>query len=245
MSISCLIIEDNESEKQRIRAILVEHFKSTINLSFALSSTEAKNELASDQPDLIIADINLGDGLVFDVLRTIPKLRSKLIFTTAHSEYAIEAIKCSALSYLLKPYTSSELIGEIDKTISVIHQEQYYRQLEVLFHNLETVQQPKRIVLKNHDLIHVVEIKNILYAQADNNYTHFFCEDRKILVSKSLKTFEEQLAPYNFFRCHHSYLVNLSKIKALHKSGDAVILTDDSSIAVSSSKKKILYQLIG
>jgi two-component system LytT family response regulator len=106
-------------------------------------------------------------------------------------------------------------------------------------------QKDKRIVLKNHDLIHVVDIDSILYAQADNNYTHFFCEDRKILVSKSLKTFEDQLASHDFFRCHHSFLINLSKVKALHKSGDAVILTDDASVPVASSKKKLLYQLIG
>ena len=91
----------------------------------------------------------------------------------------------------------------------------------------------------------MVEINDILYAQADNNYTHFFCEDRKILVSKSLKIFEEQLASHKFFRCHHSYLINLGKIRALHKAGDAVILNDGSTVPIASSKKKLLYSLIG
>jgi len=245
MSISCLVIEDNANERARVKQVLAENFANITAVSFATNASEAKTALLITQPDIVLADVNLGDGLVFDVLKSIPKFSGKIIFTTSHSEYAIDAIKFSAMSYLLKPYSQDALISEVNKTIALIHQENYHKQLEVLFHNLESQQQPKRIVLKNHDLIHVVDIKDINYAKADNNYTHFFCEGRKILVSKSLKTFEEQLVPHKFFRCHHSYLVNLTKIKALHKSGDAVILMDDSSVPVASSKKKILYSLLG
>ncbi len=245
MRLSCLVIEDNPKERARVAEVLKKHFPTIKELTFAHSASEARTNLMLAQPHLIIADINLGDALVFEVLREIPNLNSKIIFTTSHSKYAIEAFKFSAINYLLKPYDTDEFISEVTKTIALINQENYHQQLEVLFHNMKTEQAPKRLVLKNHDLIHVVEMDSILYAQADSNYTHFFCEDRKILVSKSLKTFEEQLASYQFFRCHHSYLVNLAKIKALHKSGDALILSDDSSVPVASSKKKILYDLLG
>lgn len=245
MKLSCLVIEDNSKEQARVREVLEQHFSNITDVSYATNASEARELLLKSQPQLILADINLGDALVFDVLKEIPDLNSKIIFTTSHSQYAIEAFKFSAINYLLKPYAKEDLITELNKIIEQIHQENYHRQLEVLFHNMKDTSSARRIVLKNHDLIHVVEIDTILYAQADNNYTHFFCEDRKILVSKSLKTFDEQLAPYKFFRCHHSYLINLAKIKALHKSGDAVILSDDSSVPVASSKKKILYQLIG
>ncbi|MDC8003331.1 LytTR family DNA-binding domain-containing protein [Aureisphaera galaxeae] len=245
MEYSCLVIEDNPKERERVAHVLQQHFPSITSVSFAFNAAEAKNMLALSTPDFILADIHLGDGLVFEILREFPQLTSKIIFTTSHSEYAIEAFQFSALSYLLKPYAEEELVVQIQRTLNILHQENYHKQLEVLLHNMEAQEKPKRIVLKNHDLIHVVEMDEILYAQADNNYTHFFCTDRKILVSKSLKTFEDQLAPFQFFRCHHSYLINLSKIKALHKSGDAVILKDNSSVPVASSKKKILYQLIG
>ncbi|NND63505.1 MAG: response regulator transcription factor [Flavobacteriaceae bacterium] len=245
MSISCLVIEDNVKASERIGDIVSSNFSMVTQLDFAYNLEETRAHLESHTPQLIVSDIHLGDGQVFEVFKEFPSLNSKIIFTTSHSEHAIEAFKFSALSYLLKPFTSEELISEINKTIAIINQENYHKQMEVLLHNLNTQQKSQRIVLKNHDLIHVVEIDTILYAQADNNYTHFYCEDRKVLVSKSLKTFEEQLSPYNFFRCHHSYLINLKKVKALHKSGDAVILSDESNVPVASSKKKILYSLIG
>jgi two-component system LytT family response regulator len=246
MSISCLIIEDNNAQNENNKSVLIKHFKEISNIKQAYNLQETKQLLQNSQPDIILADVHLGDGNVFDVLKNLKLITSKLIFTTSYSEYAIDAFKLSAISYLLKPYSDEELIAEVKKTIAQIHQENYHKQMEVFFHNLQAQQQSKRIVLKNHDLIHVVNIDDILYAQADNNYTHFFCEnDKKILVSKSLKTFETELAGENFFRCHHSYLINLNKIKALHKSADAVILNNDATVPVASSKKKMLYQLLG
>ena len=246
MAISCLIIEDDKVQNNLNKATLSQNFPeiSVIQQVFDLEAT--KRKLSSTHFDIILADVHLGDGIVFDVLKTLNNLNSKLIFTTSYSEYAIEAFKFSALSYLLKPYSEDELINEVSKTIEIINQENYHKQLEVFFHNLYSKEKTKRLVLKNHDLIHVVDVDDIYYAQADNNYTHFFCKDDcKILVSKSLKTFEVQLAGQNFFRCHHSYLINLNKIKALHKSADAVILENNATVPVASSKKKLLYELIG
>lgn len=245
MSISCLIIEDNIEQNKMNKAILKAHFESITHFDQAYNIKEAEQKLKQSNPDIILADVHLGDGNIFDLLKQLPKLNSKLIFTTSHSQYAIEAFKFSALSYLLKPYSEDDLIDQVSKTIAIIDQENYYKQIDVFFHNLQNQQQSKRIVLKNHDLIHVVAIDDIFYAQADNNYTHFFCkDDKKILVSKSLKTFEEQLAPHNFFRCHHSYLINLNRVQALNKSADAVILDNDSTIPIASRKKKLLQQLL-
>ncbi|MBC2843740.1 LytR/AlgR family response regulator transcription factor [Winogradskyella flava] len=242
MTVSCIIIEDSIKQSNVNRALVKEHFS---NIDQVFSLEEAKQKLNTSSYDIIIADVHLGDGLVFDALREANLKNSKLIFTTSHSEYAIEAFKFSALSYLLKPYSDNELKTEVLRTLDLIQQENYYKQIEVFFHNLQSQQQSQRIVLKNHDLTHVVDLQDIYYAQADNNYTHFFCSgNKKVLVSKSLKTFEEQLSKKQFFRCHHSYLINLNRIKALHKSADAVILDDDSTIPVASRKKKLLQELL-
>ena len=241
MTYSCIIIEDNVKQNDANKSVLKDDFSS---LDQAFSLREATEKLQRNSYDLIIADVELGDGIVFDALKE-SSIKAKIIFTTSHSEYAIKAFKYSALSYLLKPYTDEDLREEVAKTLEIIKQQNYHKQLEVFFHNLKSQQETKRIVLKNHDLIHVVDLKDIYYAQADNNYTHFFCEGRKkILVSKSLKTFEEQLNKEDFFRCHHSYLINLNKIKALHKSADAVILEDDSTIPVATRKKNRLQELL-
>ena len=250
MAISCIIIEDNPKQNEANKHILKKHFNAIHFINQAFSLAEAQKKLQDSAYGIILADVNLGDGLIFEALKKVNLSKSKLIFTTSHSEYAIEAFKFSALSYLLKPFSDNDLIAEISKSLAIIHQENYHQQIEVLFHNLKAQQQTQRIVLKNHDLIHVVDIQDIYYAQADNNYTHFFCKDgslangksRKILVSKSLKTFETQLSKHKFFRCHHSYLINLNRIKALHKSADAVILEDDSTIPVASRKKKLLQE---
>ncbi|WP_299519592.1 LytTR family DNA-binding domain-containing protein [Winogradskyella sp.] len=242
MPYTCIIIEDNEKQNNANKVIL-EDYVSHIDQAFSLH--EAKSKLQESNYDLIIADVQLGDGIVFEALIKPNIKEAKVIFTTSHSKYAVEAFKFSALSYLLKPYTDEDLRQEVVKTLNLIQQHNYHKQLEVFFHNLKSQQETKRIVLKNHDLIHVVNLKDIYYAQADNNYTHFFCEGRKkILVSKSLKTFEVQLNKDNFFRCHHSYLINLNKIKALHKSADAVILSDDSTIPVATRKKNRLQYLL-
>lgn len=242
MKVTCIIIEDNVKQSKANKTLVKEHF-GTIDQAFNLE--EAKQKLNTSSYDIILADVHLGDGLVFDALKEANLKKSKLIFTTSHSEYAIEAFKFSALSYLLKPYTDKELKAEILKTLNIIHQENYHKQIEVFFHNLQSQQQTQRIVLKNHDLIHVVDLQDIYYAKADNNYTYFFCKgDKKVLVSKSLKTFDEQLSKQQFFRCHHSYLINLNRIKALHKSADTVILDDNSTIPVASRKKKLLQELL-
>ncbi len=242
MAVSCIIIEDNVKQSEANKTLIKEYFGS---IDHAFSLEEAKQKLKSLSYDVILADVHLGDGVVFDALREANLKNSKLIFTTSHSEYAIEAFKFSALNYLLKPYSDNDLKSEILKILDLIEQENYHKQIEVFFHNLQSQQQSQRIVLRNHDLIHVVDLQDIYYAQADNNYTHFFCNgDKKVLVSKSLKTFEEQLSKQQFFRCHHSYLINLNKIKALHKSADAVILEDDSTIPVASRKKKLLQELL-
>ena len=246
MGLSCLIIEDNARQSEAVKLVVQEHFQEITNVhqTFDLSSSEAF--LNKENPDLVLADLHLPDGHTFDLFRKMMPLPFKVIFISSHGDYAIEAFKFSALSYLLKPFDDEELISEIRKTISIINKDQYQQQLESLMINMNVQQKPKRLVLKNHDLIHVVSIDDIHYAQADNNYTHFFCEgDRKILVSKSLKTFDEQLSPQGFFRCHNSYLINLNKVKALHKSADAVILQNEANIPVASSKKKLLFSLIG
>ncbi|MEZ4859592.1 MAG: LytTR family DNA-binding domain-containing protein [Flavobacteriaceae bacterium] len=244
MTVSCLIIEDDVAQNEANKQSLLQHFPEVTTIQQAHSCKEASEIIGNNQFDFLIVDIHLGDGNIFDLLESLKNLPFKIIFTTSYSDYAIDAFKFSALGYLLKPFTEEAFCKEVKKTIAIVHQEEYHKQMEVFFYNLKNKETSKRIILKNHDLIHVVEMDSILYAQADSNYTHFFCEDRKILVSKSLRTFEDQLVDHHFFRCHHSYLVNLKKIKALHKSGDAIILTDETSVPVASSKKKILYELI-
>ena len=244
MSLSCLVIEDSPSHLEHVVKVLRDHFTQIDDIQTASNVEQVQAKLGQQSFDLILSDIHLEDRLVFEAFQNFPQLKSKLIFISSHGEHALEAFKFSAINFILKPYEDQELIAEVSKTLELINQNNYHKQLEVLMHNLTAPQEARRLVLKNHDLIHIVDLNEILFAKAENNYTHFFCESRNMLVSKPLKHYENQLASSKFFRCHQSYLVRLDKVKAFHKSEDAIILQNDTSIPVSSSKKKLLYQLI-
>lgn len=244
MNISCLIIEDSPRQLEHLVSVVRANFTQLTRVETAANIDEARQQLEVNDFDLVLSDIHLDDKLVFEVFKNFPRLKAKLIFISSHSEHALEAFKFSAINFILKPFADQDLIEEIGKTIAQINQDNYHQQLEVLFHNLNAQPEARRLVLKNHDLIHIVDLNEILFAKAENNYTHFFCENRNMLVSKPLKHYENQLASSKFFRCHQSYLVRLDKVKAFHKSEDAIILQDDTSIPVSSSKKKLLYKLI-
>ncbi|MGI9542074.1 MAG: LytR/AlgR family response regulator transcription factor, partial [Cyclobacteriaceae bacterium] len=193
---------------------------------------------------MVILDINLPDGTAFDLLRKIPAPGFKIIFTTAFSKYAIEAFKFSALDYLLKPYTPSQFITSVEKALSEIDKENHHQLLEAFRYNFESQNNnDKKLVLKNAEAVHVVPLRDIIQAQSDNNYTLFFIADgRKILISKSLKEFDQKLNDYGFLRVHQSHLVNLEHARSYNKREDSLLLSDTTEVPVAQSKKSLLWE---
>jgi len=121
----------------------------------------------------------------------------------------------------------------------------YTNQLDVFYHNVAASNSDKKLVLKNLDAIYVVAIQDIIYIESDNNYSQFHLHDgRKILVSKTLKTYEEQLKESRFLRVHQRFLINLNHIQSYHKRSDTVLLSNKVELAVSQRKRAVLTQLI-
>lgn len=198
------------------------------------------------KPDLVLLDIKMGDGTGFDLLNKFETINFHVIFITAFEEYAIQAFKFSALDYLLKPIDPEELTAAIQKAKTLISQNNLELRINTLFDNLRNINQDKRkkLVLKTTGNVHVVDLANVIRCQSDKNYTHFFTSDGEhIVVSKTLKEFDELLSEFDFFRVHQSHLINLDYIKRYDKSdGGFLVMKDDTRVPVSFRKKDELMK---
>ena len=197
-------------------------------------------------PDILFLDVQLPDGTGFDLLKKLHTITFKLIFITAHEEYAIKAIKCSALDYLLKPVDIEELYLAINKAKTLIREEEEKLKIKTLIDNFENKQSLQHIVLHTAECLHIVKIKNIIRCEADNNYTFFHLTDKKrILVSKTIKEFSELLKASGFLRVHQSHLINLNYVdKYIKSEGGYILMKDQSSVPISlSNKQQVLRAL--
>lgn len=196
-------------------------------------------------PDLVLLDIRMKDGTGFDLLEQFENIDFKVIFVTAYDEYAIKAIKFSALDYLLKPVDPEDLKEAVGKAEEVSQKEQKAK-LDTLSNNLKTNDQDKKkIILKTLDNIYLVGVKDILHIEGEGRYSSIFLDSgEKVMVSVNLKYYQEMLEEYGFFRTHKTHLINLSHIHRFEKAdGGYVVLNNNAKIPVASRKKDELIEL--
>jgi len=240
-----IIIDDEPSARQTIESIITDNFPEIDIVGQAGSVVSALDIIRIKNPDLIFLDVDLTDGSGFDILVAFKNITFKVIFITAHQEYALRAIKFSAFDYILKPFSADELINAIKRLgIEAITENQTIK-WEAFFNNISNIDaKAKKIVLKTSESIHLVNINDIIRCEADNNYSTFYLVGgEKILISKGLKEFEELLTSQGFFRVHQSHLINLNFILRFDKrDGGFVILSDKSNIPVSQRKRQKLME---
>lgn len=241
--IRTLIIDDELNNRNKIRELLQNNFPNIEVVGEAEGVQRGKSMISALSPDLVLLDIRLEDGDAFDLLKQIGNINFKIIFITAYEEYALKAIKFSALDYLLKPVLFEELQSAINKAEKQISHELNI-QLAELSNNLNPSRN-KRIVLKTMEKLHLVPTTEIIRCEADKNYTLFFLSDkRRIIVSGSIKDYEDILSEQGFFRVHKSHIINLSFVDSYVKSdGGSVLLTDGTFIPVAMRKKQQLIEL--
>lgn len=207
---------------------------------------EALDYLKKTPPDLVFLDIEMPMLNGFDILEELGEVNFDVIFTTAYDEFGIQAIKLSALDYLLKPVQNQELKKSVEKFIQKSQPDVSSKKLKVLFQNIrdEEKGKPGRIALATKESIEFVEPNEIIVCTSDSNYTLVQLTDgRKKLISRTLKEFEEMLSPFNFFRTHHSHLVNLSHVREFVRTdGGYLIMRNKMAIPVSRSKKEDLLK---
>jgi two-component system LytT family response regulator len=181
--------------------------------------------------------VQLPDGSGFDILELLPNLNFKIIFVSAYDKYAIDAFKFSAIDYLLKPVEPDLLIRAIEKSKKEDKLQSMEGKLNVLLSNRKNIE---KIALPSSNGLELVKVNEIIYCQADSNYTLFHLLDgQKILVSRSLKEYDEILSSQGFYRIHQSYLIKLSFVKKYLKGeGGTVILENGKELDVSRRRKE-------
>lgn len=244
--IRTIVIDDEVKARETIRNMLNTYCPDIEIIGTAGSVNEGVKLLNKISVDLVFLDIKMGDGTGFDLLRKLKDVKFFVIFITAFEEFAIRAIKFSALDYILKPLDPDELISAVEKAKEAIEKENISVRLEALFENLDMLNnKSKKIVLKTTGSVHIVSIADIIRCESEKNYTHFYIVGmEKITVSKTLKEFSEMLNDFGFYRLHQSHLINLTHVKRYDKvEGGSLVMDDDSLVPVSYRKKEELMKL--
>jgi len=240
--IRLVIVEDEEQLRETNRLLLQANFPNVEIVGEAATVMESIAVIKEQEPDIVLLDIELKDGNSFQVLNACKPITFIPIFITAYNQYAIKAIKFSALDYLLKPVNEFEFCNAINTAISQLDSSSTQQQINNLEEQYKTTPH-KRIVLKTADSIHLIDINKIMYCKSDNSYTSFIIEDKKeIIVSKSIKEYADLLEEHHFIRPHQSYLVNIDFIDRINKTdGGYIILKNDTEIPISKRRRHIIF----
>ncbi len=238
MNLTAIIVDDEANSRTILRNYLGKYCPTVKVLGEAASVKETLTLLESHDPDVLFLDVEMPYGNAFDFLEQVPDRTFEIVFVTAYDHYAVEALNAQATYYLLKPIAIDDLIKAVTH---VTHIKQRENALQ------DTVLVPKtalvegKITIPQQDGFEVLEIADILYCEADDNYTKIYLEKGQKLVSKTLKYFEESLKTQGFARIHKSHLVNVSRIVRYRKGkGGSVVLSSGKELSVSSSKKGAL-----
>lgn len=240
--LKAVIIDDIELACQTLKKDLALYCPEVTVIGEADGVVSGARLLKTVKPNVLFLDIELKDGVGFDLLEILDDISFKIIFTTASDAHAIKAFRHAAVDYLLKPIDPDELKVAIEKVKQGFSQN---AQFSVLLENNKNKVTTK-IALHTHDKIHVVNISDIVRCEANVNYTEFnLVGSKKILVTKTLKDFEELLKEHHFYRVHQSHLINTKFIKEFIKTdGGHLMMNDGTTVPVSSRKRAEVLQLI-
>ncbi|RKN79550.1 LytR/AlgR family response regulator transcription factor [Ulvibacterium marinum] len=238
MEINAIIVEDEASSREILRNYINKYTKEVNLRGEAASIKEGLDLIKEHTLDLVFLDVEMPFGNAFDLLDKVPERTFETVFVTAYDHYAKDALNQHAAYYLMKPINIDELIKAVDY-VREIKQREAYLEDRVLQPKLKGVK--GKITLPQQDGFQVLNVSDILYCKADDNYTEIYLENKKILVSKTLKYFEEALSDFSFARIHKSFLVNVNEVVKYRKGkGGSVVISNGKELLVSASKKREL-----
>ena len=244
--IKALIVDDEQSSIDLLNWLITEYCPDISSVQWARSVKDAIPLIKSFQPDIVFLDIQMPHQNGFDLLTNIDNWNFEVIFTTAYNEFAIQAVRFSALDYLLKPIDETELKKAVERyKVKRI----YAPAGQILFRNfMQNIAQGNRekfkLALADATEIKYVQIEEIIRLQAESNYTHIFLTGKKVFISaKTLKDYDEMLQGQRFLRVHKSHLVNPAHIIAYDRQG-ILQMSDHSKVEVARRKKEFLQQAL-
>ena len=246
-SLNILIVDDEKNAREFLQKLIVRHFSNTCGcIDTAQDVQSAKDCLVDKRYDIVFLDIQLGKENGFDLLKQFAKRNFEVVFTTAHKEYALNAIKESAFDYILKPINYIDILAVFKK----IEQQKVKDGLLERLYLLNTKLSPlsheyTKIAFPTRDGMKLVHMADIMYCSASGSYSEVYLSDNsKITISKPLKYFEDVLPEKLFFRCHKSYFINLNYADSYNDANKHIILTKGIEIPVSIRKKEAFIHAI-
>jgi len=245
--LTVLIVDDELQSRSLIRKLLSDYFPA-LAVEEAETVSSAVKKINETDPQLVFLDVQMRGETGFDLLDKIIDPTFGIIFTTAHSEFAIKAFRYSAMDYLMKPLDTEEFNTAVQKALQKIKTNHPSSQERVAYlKQLKSEQRiPDKLTIPTAEGFLFVNINDIIYCHAVSNYTEFHLPNKqKILSSYTLGYYNELLGEQNFFRVHRSYLVNLAHIKMYRRGdGGVVIMNNGEEIEVSRSNKEAFLKIL-
>lgn len=243
--IKALIIDDEVNNCENLKNILAKYCPEVEVQAMGYSAIEGMELIQTHKPELVFLDIQMPDGTGFDLLEKIPDPDFKVIFVTAYNEYAIKALRISAIDYLLKPVDILDLKAAVSKALEGKMNEEK-EAIENYISNISRENGERKIALPTAERILYVVISDIIRFQGESNYTHVYLASGKhVLVSRTLKEYEELLTENGFIRTHQSHMVNEKHVKSYEKQdGGYLELTDGSQVGISRQRKEHVLTLL-
>lgn len=235
--VRAVIVDDEAEARDALRAVLAKRTPEVQLLAEASSIDQAELLLAQHKPDLLLLDVQMPGGDGFELLRRLGTWDFDVIFATGSSQHAIQAIRFSALDYLMKPVLGDELRAAIDR-----HLDKRGRSAEDRLQLLHNIAQPDertmKLTLTSGDRSYFVPPSDVVWCEADVNYTNLhLADERRFVSARTLKDYEDMLSPLGFLRTHRSYLVNRAHIDHLDKAG-YVVLRNGRKVEVASRRRE-------
>jgi two-component system LytT family response regulator len=242
--IRAVIIDDEPNNIEVLQALLQAFYNQVTIVATATNAAYGAAIIQQYNPDLVFLDIQMPDRNGFDMLRSLSKYDFEIVFVTAYDQYGIQAIKFSAIDYLLKPVQAEELRVAVDKVMEKLKTKQANLQVSNLIDYVRTQQNKEEhsLALATVKEIKFVKTDQIIRCESENAYTVFhLANGQKLTISRPIYEYEELLDDYGFIRCHQSHLVNKKYIRSwVKEEGGFLLLENGEQIPVSRGKKEIV-----
>lgn len=246
MILRAIIIDDEQKGIDALKILISRYIQEFKVIAESTYASEGIEMIQNFKPDVVFLDINMPEMNGFELLEKLSWKDFNLVFTTAHQEYALKALKNNAIDYLLKPIDHEDLSRAVqliqDKIKSHENNDNrfnYNNLLSVIRENVKN-----KIVINSKSGIESIDTNEIIYLESMSNYTRIYLSDsREILTSKTMKSFENTLCKDGlaFMRIHHSYIINLHKVVRYIKTSECVVMNNDQKLPLAKSKRESFF----
>ncbi len=238
MKYKVIIIDDEDKLREVLDIKITQHCPELNVVAKARNVPEAYSMIVEHDPDIIFLDIAMPVESGFDLIAKFETINFEIIFATGYNEYALDALKVSAVDYLLKPIKTSDLTTAVDKAILRINNKENLKDYNLLKHNIQNIgDQKTKIAIPGSEAYQFVEVESIIRCEGWQKYTKIYLQDGACIVSSyNIGVYKDMLSSYGFYSCHKSHLINKIHIRTYKKEG-SVVMSDESNVPVSRRKK--------